>query len=125
MDNSARPVWNQLVHAVQEFFPESGILDDHGMLMDASMMKPSLGSRRQSSGSTQGYGFGSTHGQRSQQGGDLYGLRRVETGLSSIVGAGNGDRPGGFVLVIDGAALDVVSVALNPYVKWKGMLIRL
>ncbi|KAF5331003.1 hypothetical protein D9619_005242 [Psilocybe cf. subviscida] len=32
-------------------------------------------------------------------------LRRVNTGVSSIVGADNGDRPGGFVLVLDGAAL--------------------
>jgi len=32
-------------------------------------------------------------------------LRRVETGISSIVGPDNGDRPGGFVLVIDGAGL--------------------
>ncbi|KAG6885888.1 hypothetical protein C0993_008407 [Termitomyces sp. T159_Od127] len=31
-------------------------------------------------------------------------LQRVHTG-SSIVGAGNGERPGGFILVIDGAAL--------------------
>ncbi|KAF8315252.1 phospholipid-translocating ATPase, partial [Clavulina sp. PMI_390] len=32
-------------------------------------------------------------------------LRRVDTGLQSIVGADNGQRAGGFVLVIDGAAL--------------------
>jgi phospholipid-translocating ATPase len=32
-------------------------------------------------------------------------LRRVDTGISSIVGRDNGDRPGGFVLVIDGAGL--------------------
>ena len=35
-------------------------------------------------------------------------LQRIMTG-ASIVGAGNGDRPGGFVLVADGAALLEVS----------------
>lgn len=34
--------------------------------------------------------------------------RRVNTGILSIVGASNGDHPGGFVLVIDGAALEHV-----------------
>ncbi|KIY50739.1 phospholipid-translocating P-type ATPase [Fistulina hepatica ATCC 64428] len=32
-------------------------------------------------------------------------LHRINTGVTSIVGSGNGERPGGFVLVIDGAAL--------------------
>ncbi|KAH6902733.1 phospholipid-translocating ATPase [Coprinopsis sp. MPI-PUGE-AT-0042] len=32
-------------------------------------------------------------------------LRRMNTGLESIVGPENGDRPGGFVLVADGSAL--------------------
>ncbi|KAL0571364.1 hypothetical protein V5O48_010602 [Marasmius crinis-equi] len=33
------------------------------------------------------------------------GLHRVNTGVSSIVGENNGERPGGFILVVDGAAL--------------------
>ncbi|KAF8630454.1 hypothetical protein AX17_005431 [Amanita inopinata Kibby_2008] len=32
-------------------------------------------------------------------------LQRINTGVSSIVGDGNGEREGGFVLVVDGAAL--------------------
>ncbi|CAA7271006.1 unnamed protein product [Cyclocybe aegerita] len=32
-------------------------------------------------------------------------LQRINTGVSSIVGPENGERPGGFVLVVDGAAL--------------------
>ncbi|PFH51676.1 hypothetical protein AMATHDRAFT_141843 [Amanita thiersii Skay4041] len=32
-------------------------------------------------------------------------LQRIMTGVSSIVGEGNGERDGGFVLVVDGAAL--------------------
>lgn len=39
-------------------------------------------------------------------------LRRITTGVSSIVGAENGDRPGGFILVADGAALLEVSPLL-------------
>ena len=38
------------------------------------------------------------------------GLRRAATGLSDILGDDNGDKPGGFVLVIDGTALEHVSV---------------
>ncbi|KAK7061038.1 hypothetical protein VNI00_000773 [Paramarasmius palmivorus] len=33
------------------------------------------------------------------------GLHRVNTGVSSIVGPENGERPGGFILVVDGGAL--------------------
>lgn len=40
------------------------------------------------------------------------GLRRTATGLSDILGDDNGDKPGGFVLVIDGTALEHVSVFL-------------
>jgi len=36
-------------------------------------------------------------------------LQRVDTGVTSIVGSDNGDRPGGFVLVIEGSALGNVS----------------
>lgn len=36
-------------------------------------------------------------------------LRRIDTGVSSLVGQDNGQRPGGFVLVIDGGALGHVS----------------
>lgn len=39
-------------------------------------------------------------------------LHRITTGVSSIVGAENGDRPGGFILVVDGAALLEVSLLL-------------
>ena len=35
----------------------------------------------------------------------MHPLRRFDTGIRSIVGEGNGDRPGGFVLVADGSAL--------------------
>ncbi|EEB98935.1 hypothetical protein MPER_01470, partial [Moniliophthora perniciosa FA553] len=43
------------------------------------------------------------------------------TGISSIVGSNNGDRPGGFVLVIDGSAL---TQALGDD-KHKDLLLRL
>jgi phospholipid-translocating ATPase len=36
-------------------------------------------------------------------------LQRVDTGMTSIVGSNNGERPGGFVLVIDGTALRYAS----------------
>lgn len=48
-------------------------------------------------------------------------LRRTATGVSDLVGPNNGYRPGGFVLVIDGGALDV---ALFDK-KHKDLLLRL
>ncbi|KAG8996124.1 hypothetical protein FRB94_008549 [Tulasnella sp. JGI-2019a] len=75
-----KSAYDQMVSAVENFFPESGILDlpyVHPPNSDAASQhqaeRPSLG--------------------------------RTVTGASSLVGHDNGDRPGGFVLVIDGAAL--------------------
>lgn len=45
-----------------------------------------------------------------ESGSPLPGLQRTATGLSDILGDDNGDKPGGFVLVIDGTALEHVSV---------------
>lgn len=50
-----------------------------------------------------------------------YPLQRVHTGMSDLVGQHNGERPGGFVLVIDGAAL---TVALSDE-RHKHLLLRL
>ncbi|KAI1791774.1 hypothetical protein LXA43DRAFT_888661, partial [Ganoderma leucocontextum] len=70
------PVYAQMLNAVEEFFPKSGILQDDGVAGDELP--------RDSNG---------------------YPLQRVTTGMSELVGHNNGGRPGGFVLVIDGAAL--------------------
>ncbi|RDB22204.1 putative phospholipid-transporting ATPase C24B11.12c [Hypsizygus marmoreus] len=72
-----RPVYQQMVHAVEEFFPEGDLLTEAEAA--AAQAQPA----------------------------DVedYQLRRIETGISSIVGSNNGERPGGFVLVIDGDAL--------------------
>jgi phospholipid-translocating ATPase len=67
-----------MLGAVDEFFPESGILQEDGIATN-------IQSENNPSGQ--------------------YALHRVNTGVSSIVGHGNGDRPGGYVLVIDGSAL--------------------
>ena len=75
-----RPVDEQMAHAVKKFFPDSGIVAE-------DLPRPS--SRND--------------GHR-----DIP-LQRIDTGISSIVGTENGDRPGGFVLVADGAALLQVS----------------
>lgn len=82
-NDHGRPVYQQMVHAVEEFFPESGIVNEAGDVVDEP--RASTSSERP------------------------YPLRRIETGISSIVGTNNGDRPGGFVLVIDGTALGHVS----------------
>lgn len=77
-----------MTHAVEEFFPESGILDGHGVIDTQS--RASTSSERP------------------------YPLRRVDTGISSIVGSNNGEKPGGFILVIDGGALSDVGVSIIP-----------
>ena len=65
--------------AIEDFFPESGILD--------AVPPPS---------------------EKSRNNNDDHALRRMNTGISSIVGKDNGNRPGGFVLVIEGTALGFV-----------------
>jgi phospholipid-translocating ATPase len=82
---NARPVYTQMVNAMREFFPETDILDEEAV---QETMK--------------GYAHPGTDGP--------FPLRRVNTGVTSIVGSDNGERPGGFVLVIDGSALTDVSV---------------
>ncbi|KAI0374619.1 phospholipid-translocating P-type ATPase [Pilatotrama ljubarskyi] len=89
------PVYMQMLNAVEQFFPESGILQDEAVGLDES-----------------------TEQQQNTRG---YPLQRVNTGVSSLVGHNNGDRPGGFVLVIDGSAL---THALGDD-KHKHLLLRL
>lgn len=81
-----------MANAVEEFFPESGILDNSEAVFEKAELSR-VESRKL--------------GERPSP------LRRVETGISSIVGPGNGDRPGGFVLVIDGSALGYVSARIE------------
>jgi phospholipid-translocating ATPase len=83
-----RPVYDQMKHAVEEFFPESGILDGNGGVVNAPRTPVSFNQPERPD------------------------LQRVDTGISSIVGSDNGDRPGGFVLVIDGTALGYVSALM-------------
>ena len=77
-----RPVYSQMLGAVDEFFPQSGILDEEPV-------QRNIKSEANPDG--------------------MYALQRINTGVASIVGRDNGDRAGGFVLVIDGAALNAVS----------------
>ena len=74
------PVYAQMLNAVEQFFPESGILQEDAVELE-----------QQTSGMP---------------------LQRFNSGVSSLVGHGNGQRPGGFVLVIDGAALTHVRLPL-------------
>ncbi|THV03978.1 phospholipid-translocating ATPase [Dendrothele bispora CBS 962.96] len=75
-----RPVAQQLAGALTQFFPEHS--------EQSVPPRPSMQSRRSS-----------------RRASWMHALQRVDTGVSSIVGEGNGDRPGGFILVVDGAAL--------------------
>lgn len=96
-------MYQQILHAVEEFFPESGILDDEGNPTDA--MADTLEARRSGVPPNIASKMKERQDLESNPGGGP--LRRMDTGISSIVGSNNGDRPGGFVLVIDGNALEV------------------
>lgn len=80
--------------AVDEFFPASGILEEDGI---ANQIKSDANP------------------------GGMYALQRVNTGIASIVGNDNGNRPGGYVLVIDGSAL-IEALGDEPH---KQLLLRL
>ncbi|KAG6335478.1 hypothetical protein ID866_3606 [Astraeus odoratus] len=69
-----RPVSEQLVQALQDYFPDSDVLQDESVQADVSQLTS-------------------------------HPMRRLSTGVTSIVGENNGRRPGGYVLVIDGTAL--------------------
>ena len=71
-----------MVNALARFFPDQATTKDHDQLDSLS---------------TEGFSE------------EPIPLRRINTGVSSIVGADNGARPGGFVLVVDGSALLEVS----------------
>jgi phospholipid-translocating ATPase len=76
-------IYTQMLRAAEEYFPDSNIINDPEV--DAAAL-----------------GVRDEENPRSSQ---LYPLRRVSTGATSLVGSMNGQRPGGFVLVIDGFAL--------------------
>ena len=77
-----------MMNAMQEFFPEEA--EAQGITQDAE------------------------NGNENPPGSDdPYPLKRVNTGVTSIVGPDNGERPGGFVLVIDGLALTRVSASVS------------
>ena len=69
---------DQMLGAMEEFFSESGILGDQ-------TVRESMQTASDPSG--------------------MYPLQRVNTKMSDIVGHDNGKRPGGYILVVDGAAL--------------------
>jgi phospholipid-translocating ATPase len=77
-----RDVYQQMLRAIEEFFPESEPQNAGGGVDPQTPVDEQAPS---------------------------YPLQRIDTGISSIVGPNNGERPGGFVLVIDGTALGHVS----------------
>lgn len=84
--------YEQLVSAAERFFPQSGIMDHDGV----HPHHPDEAFERMD-------------GRRDDR------LRRANTGLDSLVGADNGQRAGGFVLVIDGHALELVRYLVRCY----------
>ncbi|KAJ6602623.1 phospholipid-translocating ATPase [Mycena vulgaris] len=76
-NDRGRTIQQQMMLAIEKYFPES---DPGGAELT-----------RQTTSSPEGERY--------------YPLERIETGVSTIVGENNGERPGGFVLVVDGTAL--------------------
>lgn len=115
-DGTMRPVWAQLVHAAQEFFPQNNLVDEQGKLVDEADYKAKADASRAPL-----FGPSSPCDVR-QRDADEYNLRRMGTGLSSVTGHGNGDRSGGFILVLDGTALDNVCLHTNVFSAFNGVL---
>ncbi|KAI5116853.1 hypothetical protein M0805_006806 [Coniferiporia weirii] len=76
-------IFDQMYTAADEFFPDAHILENEMLDINEKHARRSMGGM-------------SGNGEP---------LRRVNTGISSLVGSHNGERPGGFVLVIEGSAL--------------------
>jgi hypothetical protein len=83
-DEGQPQIMDQMRDAVDQFFPEAGIIE-----------------------SMQAKGFEIPQADKAHERSTI---RRSISGASDLLGVGNGDRPGGFVLVIDGAALGNVSL---------------
>ena len=81
--DASKTVYVQMQTALERFFPAVEVPDT--MLPDPGLSKDDSGND----------------------------LRRINTGVSSLVGQDNGQRPGGFVLVIDGGALGYVCCILT------------
>ncbi|KAJ2928030.1 hypothetical protein H1R20_g9061, partial [Candolleomyces eurysporus] len=73
---SSRSARDQMTRAFEQFFPEVEVQQEH-------KSRTSTSSRQETP----------------------IPLHRLNTGITDIVGEANGERPGGFVLVVDGAAL--------------------
>jgi len=85
-DDGQPSAGDQMLEAVEQFFPESNIVET---VRAKGFERPSpekLGERPD--------------------------MTRNRTGLSEFIGNNNGDRPGGYILVIDGNALGHVSASL-------------
>ena len=86
-------IYAQMLSAVAEYFPDDNI---------ANNLEVSVTAGAQDEEST------------TPRGPQTYPLRRVNTGVTSLVGSTNGQRPGGYILVIDGLALTDVSASHFP-----------
>lgn len=86
-----KPARDQIIAATSHFFPDVNL---SSLIVDPNR-SPSLEKARAKA-----------------EGGDIP-LQRIMTG-ASIVGDDNGERPGGFVLVVDGAALLEVCRLFRP-----------
>jgi phospholipid-translocating ATPase len=85
-----------MLSAVAEYFPENSIANDLEVSGDAV----TVGAQDEES--------------TTPRGPQSYALRRVSTGITSLVGSMNGQRPGGYILVVDGLALTDVSASHFP-----------
>ena len=106
-EGTARPVWAQLVHAAQEFFPQNKLVDEQGKLVDEAEYEAKADAGRAPNSGPQ------SPCDVQQSDTDAYNLRRLGTGLSSAADHGDGDRSGSFILVLDGTALDSVCLHAN------------
>lgn len=85
-----------MLSAVAEYFPDNNIAND----LEVGGGTVTVGAQDEES--------------TTPRGPQSHPLRRVSTGVTSLVGSMNGQRPGGYILVVDGLALTDVSVSHFP-----------
>jgi phospholipid-translocating ATPase len=90
-------IYAQMLSAVAEYFPDDNIAN----VLEVNGDNVTVGAQDEES--------------TTPRGPQSYPLRRVSTGVTSLVGSMNGQRPGGYILVIDGLALTDVSASFSGF----------
>jgi phospholipid-translocating ATPase len=89
-------IYRQMLRAIEDYFPNNDILNDPEVNAETAARDTEA------------------NAEAAAQDTESAPLRRVSSGVTSLVGSQNGQLPGGYVLVIDGLALADVGSSTFP-----------